>query len=71
MVQRRATRYDNLQVHSWPDDQLIEATSGQLRQQLRTMQQAVSPEKLGEWSAPPNKSQESLTEDEESLDRLI
>lgn len=43
-VQTVATRFDGLEVHSWPDDQLVKATSGQLRSQLQAMQQAVSPE---------------------------
>ena len=47
-VQQVATRFDGLRVHSWPDDQLVQATSGQLRSQLRAMQQAVSPESFSE-----------------------
>ncbi|GGK83330.1 hypothetical protein GCM10009067_39480 [Haloarcula sebkhae] len=43
-VQQVATRFDGLEVHSWPDDELVRSTSGQLRSKLKAMQQAVSPE---------------------------
>ncbi len=71
LVQRRATRYDNLNVHSWPDDQLIKATSGQLNQQLRAMQQAVSPEQFGSHSPKPDSSQAALTAETESVGHLL
>lgn len=67
MVQQQVLRYNNIEVHSWPDDQLIEATSGQLRQQLRAMQQAVSPECFGDESPTVDDSQRVLVEGEVSV----
>jgi len=43
-VQKVASRFEGLTIHSWPDNDLIKSTSGQLRSQLNAMQQAVSPE---------------------------
>jgi len=45
MVQREAARYD-VQVHSWPDDQLIRAAPREMRPQLREMQQAMPVESV-------------------------
>jgi DNA repair photolyase len=50
-VQEVATRFDGLHVHSWPDDELVRATSGELCSTLKAMQQAVSPESFGEGSS--------------------
>lgn len=30
-------RFDRLVIHSWPDDELVRATNGQLRSKLETM----------------------------------
>lgn len=49
-VQKVATRFDGLHVHSWPDDELVRATSGELCSTLKAMQQAVSPESFGDES---------------------
>ena len=57
------TRSDGLQVHSWPDDQLVEATSGQLRSQLRAMQRAVSPESFSEEEVGAVEEQSELVGD--------
>ena len=46
-VQRVATHFDGLWVHSWPDNELVRSTSGQLHSTLKEMQQAVSPESFG------------------------
>ncbi|WP_396276162.1 radical SAM domain-containing protein [Haloarcula sp. 1CSR25-25] len=34
MVQQVASRFDRLEVHSWPDDDLVRSMSGQLRSKL-------------------------------------
>lgn len=46
-VQEVATHFDGLHVHPWPDDRLIQATSGQLRATLNEMKNAVPPEAFG------------------------
>lgn len=44
LVQRIADEIDGIQVHSWPDRELINSTSGDLRRKLKRMRKAVSPE---------------------------
>lgn len=61
-VQEVATRFDGLHVHSWPDDALLKATSGQLQSQLRQMKQAVSPEAFGPSEVTQETGQEPLAE---------
>lgn len=51
-VQQVATRFDGLEVHSWPDDELVRATSGERRATLKKMQHAVSPESFTPESEP-------------------
>lgn len=70
-VQQVAQRFDGLQVHSWPDDELVRSTSGRLRSKLEAMQQAVSPESFstnGPESAP---AQSELVADDESIRQVI
>lgn len=43
-VQKLGQRFGTIDVHSWPDRELIQETSGELRDQLRQMRKAVSPE---------------------------
>jgi DNA repair photolyase len=43
-VQEVATRFDGLHVHPWPDDELIQATDGQLQSTLVKMKESVPPE---------------------------
>lgn len=57
-VQQVATRFEGLHVHSWPDDELVRSTSGQLQTTLKAMQQAVSPESFGD-AAPPTATEQS------------
>ncbi|MCU4975948.1 radical SAM protein [Halobacteria archaeon AArc-m2/3/4] len=59
-VQRVATRFDGLEVHSWPDNQLIRTTSGQLRSRLRDMQQAVSPESFSGHTPEKSPAQSAI-----------
>jgi len=49
-VQRKTEEYQNLQVHTWPDNQLIDSTEGNLKTQLKRMKSSVSPESIGEKS---------------------
>ncbi|TYT61781.1 radical SAM protein [Natrialba swarupiae] len=70
-VQQVATRFDGLQVHSWPDDELIRSTSGQLRSQLEAMQQAVSPESFGPTKPDTSAAQSELAEDHKTFQQLI
>ena len=70
-VQQVATRFDGLQVHSWPDDELIRATSGQLQSKLKGMKQAVSPEAFSDTESRKSPDQTALTDEPEQIQRLI
>jgi DNA repair photolyase len=70
-VQKVAGRFEGLQVHSWPDEQLIKATSGQLQSKLRAMKQAVSPESFDRDISRNNPEQSKLVTDDELLTQLI
>jgi len=59
-VQKIATRFEGLTVHSWPDDELVRSTDGQLRSTLRGMQQSVSPETFAPTSPDVTTSQPDL-----------
>jgi hypothetical protein len=43
-VKQVATDFDGLNIHPWPDDELVRLTEDQLRSKLESMQQAVAPE---------------------------
>jgi hypothetical protein len=70
-VQKVATRYEGLEIHSWPDGELIKSTTGQLRTKLKAMQQAVSPEEFRtpDPESPPEQSE--LVSDGQSVRKLI
>ncbi|RLM87886.1 radical SAM domain-containing protein [Haloarcula sp. Atlit-7R] len=70
-VQQVATRFDGLEVHSWPDDELVRSTSGQLRSKLKAMQQAVSPESFSERETDSPPEQSELAHDDQSIEHLI
>ena len=70
-VQQVATRFDGLEVHSWPDDELVRSTSGQLRSKLKAMQQAVSLESFSDRAPDSSPEQSELAWDDESVDHLI
>jgi len=70
-VQKVATRFEGLEIHSWPDDELIKSTSGQLRTKLKAMQQAVSPEKFYTEDPSSHSEQSELVDDEKSVRQLI
>lgn len=65
-VQQEAARY-GISVHSWPDRQLVDATTGPLRKQLRDMQQAISPEHYSSSSVRESPAQSLLADDFDSL----
>jgi len=69
--QQVATRFDELNVDSWPDDELVHSTSGQLRSKLKTMQQAVSPESFSKRDTDASPEQSKLARDSESIQHLI
>ncbi len=70
-VQQVAQRFNGLQVHSWPDDELIRSTSGQLRSQLEAMQQAVSPESFGPTNQDTQSAQSELVESHDTIQQQI
>ncbi|EMA07298.1 radical SAM domain-containing protein [Haloarcula marismortui ATCC 33800] len=70
-VQQVATRFDGLEVHSWPDDELVRSMSGQLRSKLKAMQQAVSPESFSTRATDASPEQSELARDGESIEHLI
>jgi len=70
-VQQVATRFNGLEVHSWPDDDLVRSTSGQLRSRLKAIQQAVSPESFSDRAPDTSPKQSELARDGESVEHLI
>ncbi|WP_228841614.1 MULTISPECIES: hypothetical protein [unclassified Haloarcula] len=70
-VHQVATRFDGLEVHFWPDDELVRSTSGQLRSKLNAMQQAVSPESFTRRDTDVSPEQSELARDGESIKHLI
>jgi len=70
-VQQVATRFDGPEVHSWPDDELVRSTSGQLRSKLTAMQQAVSPESFSGKHSGTSPEQSKLAHEADSLGHLI
>ena len=70
-VQQVAARFDGPQTHSWPDDELVHSTSGQLRSKLNTMQQAVSPASFSDRPPDTSPEQSELAQDGESVEHLL
>jgi len=48
LVQQKGNEFDNIEIHTWPDDQLIEAADGEIKNQLREMKRSLPPESIGE-----------------------
>lgn len=73
IVQRLANEIGGLQIHSWPDQQLLDATTGELRQQLIAMRKAVSPEPFptAPDSAEEIPAQSPLYTDKEQIQSLV
>lgn len=70
-VQQLATEIGGLRIHSWPDHQLVEATSGQLQTSLRAMRKAVSPEQFPGEEPTSSTAQAELAEDIDAIRRMI
>jgi len=70
-VQKVATRFSGIKVHSWPDDQLVKATSGQLQSKLKAMQKAISPESFTESEVERAPEQSELVDDLSTMQELI
>ena len=70
-VQQVAAGFDGLEVHSWPDDELVRSTSGQLRSKLTAMQQAVSPESFSGKASGTSPEQSKLAHETDHLGHLI
>lgn len=70
LVQQEAQRYD-IQVHSWPDRELVRATTGSLQAQLRAMQDAVSPEHFSTGEPSQNEAQAPLADETERLFEMV
>ncbi|ELY97112.1 Radical SAM domain-containing protein [Natrialba asiatica DSM 12278] len=70
-VQQVAKRFNGLQVHSWPDNELIRSTSGQLRSKLTAMQQAVSAESFATTEPDTPPKQPVLAESGETVQQLM
>ncbi|WP_424005653.1 radical SAM domain-containing protein (plasmid) [Haloarcula salina] len=70
-VQQVPTRPDGLEVHSWPDDELVRSTSGQLRSKLKAMQEATSPESFTRHDTDASPEQSELARDDESMEHHI
>jgi DNA repair photolyase len=50
LVQQKSAEFGSLVVHTWPDNQLIDAVEGELKKQLIDMKRSVSPEVIGrDW----------------------
>lgn len=71
MVQRLAENIDGLEVHSWPDRELVTATSGELREQLKAMRQAVSPEQFPDAEATVSEAQTKLATSLDAVSRMV
>jgi hypothetical protein len=70
-VQQVATRFDGLEVHSWPDEELVRLTSSQLRSKLTAMREAVSPESFSTCDTHTSPEQSELTRDGGPIHHLI
>lgn len=46
LVHKVAEEVSGLDIHTWPDRQLVDSTNGGIRQQLQEMRHAVSPERF-------------------------
>lgn len=44
LVHEVAEQFGNIEIHTWPDRKLVNATSGKARQKLKKMRNSVSPE---------------------------
>jgi len=71
-VQQKAEHLGAPPIHSWPDRELVQATSGHLRDQLAAMRQSPSPERFGEAEEQGHSEAHSpLFEDYEEIEHLV
>lgn len=71
-VQRKAEDLGAPPIHSWPDRELVRATSGRLRDQLAAMRQSPSPEGFGEdVSSEHSDAHSQLFDDYEEIEYLV
>nr|WP_080509322.1 radical SAM protein [Candidatus Halobonum tyrrellensis] len=71
-VQQKAEDLGAPPIHSWPDRELVRATSGKLRDQLAAMRQSPSPEQFEETDDPTHsEAHRPLFEDYEQIDHLV
>lgn len=74
LVQRIADRIGGIQVHSWPDRELVNSTSGELQRKLRSMQKAVSPESFATQDSKASEvaeAQSQLAENSEDIRKMV
>ena len=67
LVQQVAKEFGGLHIHSWPDRELMQSTSGELRFQLSNMRNAVSPERFGADDPAGIESQTALGDDMDAI----
>lgn len=67
LVQQLADEIGGLKIHSWPDRELVKATSGELRFKLSDMRKAVSAEHFSGVEPETEKGQSVLAEDMEVI----
>lgn len=71
-VHRRAKKlYPDLHIHSWPDRELIENTSGHLSDRLAEMRQAVPAEVFNKKKQSQSSVQSTIFESESELADLV
>lgn len=73
LVQRVAEEIGGIHVHSWPDRELINSTSGKLRRRLQAMRQAVSPENFATNSNEvlSDEAQSAFAETTDNIHRIV
>lgn len=71
LVQQVADEIGGLQIHSWPDRELVQSTSGELRFKLSDMRNSVSPEQFCEGEPKELGSQGILGESMDAIRQYI
>lgn len=73
LVQQVAEEIGGLQVHSWPDKELVNSTSGKLRRRLKRMQNAVSPETFSSQDSDLETSdaQSKIAENTDAIKKMV
>lgn len=67
MVRQIADHLGGLNIHTWPDRELIKSTSSELRFKLSDMKNAVSPENIGEGVEREANTQPEMTDNLEEI----